>query len=187
MVTAATVWRGLAARRTHTVKKFFPLAQHPLGGETLAHRRGRFGHALAQGRVAHHRIQFAAQRVDVAIGPHQHAVDPFAHDLARPGIAIERHRGQAAGHRFQQSIQAGGGNDKFVDVVRTVSKKVFPQAREFDMGKFKRTTIRGAFGNMVVGRIGNVMVGVRGARSSDPARMWEHLSVQLESVCGGAA
>ena len=84
-------------------------------------------------------------------------------------------------------IQAGGGNDKFVDVVRTVSKKVFPQAREFDMGKFKQTTIRGAFGNMVVGRVGNVMVGVRGARSTDPTRMWAHLSVQLESVCGGTA
>ncbi len=77
--------------------------------------------------------------------------------------------------------------DTFVEVVRTVSRKVFPQAREFDMGKFKQTTIRGAFGNIVVGRVGNVMVGVRGARSSDPARMWQHLSVQLESVCGGPA
>ena len=80
-----------------------------------------------------------------------------------------------------------GAEEKFVEVVRTVGRKVFPQAREFDMGKFKRTTIRGAFGNIVVGRVGNVMVGVRGARSSDPLRMWEHLSVQLESVCGGAA
>lgn len=98
------------------------------------------------------------------------------------------------GRAGQPAMQPGGaaippastGHD-FVDVVRTASRKVFTQAREFDMGKFNRCTIRGAFGNVVVGRVGNVMVGVRGACSIDPLRMWERISVELESVCGGAA
>jgi len=83
-----------------------------------------------------------------------------------------------------QSTEARGG---FIEVVRTIGRKVFPQASEFDMGKFRRCTLRGAFGNIVVGRVGNVMVGVRGPQSADPLRMWERLSVELENVCRGAA
>ncbi len=72
----------------------------------------------------------------------------------------------------------------FVDVVRTVSGKVFPQAREFDMGKLSRCTIRSKQGNVVVGKVGNVVVGARGAASGEPDRMWERVAQALESVTG---
>ncbi|MDA1196314.1 MAG: hypothetical protein O2894_14185 [Planctomycetota bacterium] len=90
---------------------------------------------------------------------------------------------EAAGTLIKPAAAAAG----FIEVVRTVGRKVFPQAREFDMGKFKRCTIRGDFGNVVVGRVGNVMVGVRGPQSTDPTRMWDALAMRLESVCGGEA
>jgi hypothetical protein len=72
----------------------------------------------------------------------------------------------------------------FVDVVRTVSGRVFPQAREFDMGKLSRCTIRSRQGTVVVGKVGNVVVGARGAASSEPERIWERVAQGLESVTG---
>jgi len=78
-------------------------------------------------------------------------------------------------------------NEGFVGVVRTVSGKVFPQAREFDMGKFSRCTIRSAHGNVVVGRIGHVVVGLRAPSSREPSRTWERLAHALESVTGRVA
>ena len=107
--------------------------------------------------------------------------------LRRDGSLMTHGTAGAADEQSEGTLIQASSDDSFVEVVRTVGRKVFPQAREFDMGKFKRCTIRGKTGNIVVGRIGNVMVGVRGACSADPLRMWEHLSVQLESVCGSAA
>ncbi len=75
----------------------------------------------------------------------------------------------------------------FVEVVRTVSGKVFPRAREFDMGKFSRCTIRSAHGNVVVGRVGHVVVGLRAPSASQPSRTWERLAHALESVTGRVA
>ncbi len=82
---------------------------------------------------------------------------------------------------------AAAPDSGFVDVVRTISAKVFPQAREFDMGKFRRCTIRSRHGNVMVGKIGNVMVGARAPSSSEPTRTWERLASALESVTGRAA
>ena len=39
----------------------------------------------------------------------------------------------------------------------------------------------------VVGRIGNVMVGVRGAATTEPLRLWERVSADLERVANGKA
>ncbi len=107
--------------------------------------------------------------------------------LRRDGSVVTHATAGGAGEESAGTlIQPTSAGKTFIDVVRTVGRKVFPQATEFDMGKFKRCTIRGATGNVVVGRVGNVMVGVRGARSEEPVRMWDRLSVALESVCGGA-
>jgi hypothetical protein len=72
-----------------------------------------------------------------------------------------------------------------LEVVRGVATHVFPQARELDLGKFKRCTIRGRFGHIIVGRLGPALGGVRGPRSAEPLRMWEQVAVELEGVARG--
>ena len=39
----------------------------------------------------------------------------------------------------------------------------------------------------IVGRIGNVMVGARGATTTEPLRLWEQVSSSLERVANGKA
>ena len=77
------------------------------------------------------------------------------------------------------------GEAPFVGLVRTVTRSVFAQAGEFDMGKFKRFTIRGGFGNVVIGRVGTVMVGARAATTTEPLRLWEQITQNLEGVARG--
>jgi hypothetical protein len=129
--------------------------------------------------------------------------DPVVQGLVEEGVmdevAILRRDGSLITHANALGVRGGGEEGggtalqpgspeaRFIDVVRTVSRKVFPHAGEFDMGKFKRCTIQGAFGSVVVGRIGNVMVGVRTRWTAEPARTWERLAVELENVCGRAA
>jgi len=124
--------------------------------------------------------------------------DPVAQALVSTGavdeIVLLRRDGTVVTHVSPVGVRAEAGatvpgadseEPGFVELVRTVTGKVFRQAAEFDMGKFKRFTIRGGFGNVVVGRIGNVMVGVRGATTTEPLRLWEHVSADLERVANG--
>ena len=126
--------------------------------------------------------------------------DPVAQSLVSKGPADEivllRRDGSVVTHVSRSGDDGDGdatepGSDSeesgFIELVRTVTGKVFRQAAEFDMGKFKRFTIRGGFGNLVVGRIGNVMVGVRGAATTEPLRLWERVSADLERVANGKA
>lgn len=119
-----------------------------------------------------------------------HASPLGVHGESRGGAAtdaaddeVDETAGTLLGAPVSHAEPAGG----FVDVVRTVSGKVFPQAREFDMGKLSRCTIRSRQGNVVVGKVGNVTVGARGAASREPTRMWERLAHALESVTGRSA
>lgn len=74
----------------------------------------------------------------------------------------------------------GPGDQGLVGVLRTVSSKVLPQATEFDLGKFRRCTIQGRFGNVVIGRIDHLLVGARGQSADEPLRLWKRVCRALE-------
>ena len=93
---------------------------------------------------------------------------------------------EASGTLLQPGV-ARAPSQHFVDVVRTVGRKVFPRARDLDMGKFKQCTLRGAFGTVVVGRVCNVLVGIRGQQSSDPLKQWTQIQLELENLAGGVS
>jgi hypothetical protein len=77
------------------------------------------------------------------------------------------------------------GNGGLVDVVRIVATKVFPQAREFDMGRFNRCTVQGSLGNVVIGPVGHLLAGARCRTSVEPLRMWERVRMTIEDASGG--
>jgi len=97
---------------------------------------------------------------------------------------VEPGTDECAGTLIGVAAARSGEKESFVDVVRTVSGKVFPQAREFDMGKLTRCTIRSRQGHVVVGKVGNVVVGARGPANREPERLWETVAHELESVTG---
>jgi hypothetical protein len=66
-----------------------------------------------------------------------------------------------------------------VGIARAVARRVAPQAREFDLGAFRRCTVQGAFGVIVVGEAGGLVVGAR-ARVADPARLWERVMLGFD-------
>jgi hypothetical protein len=70
-----------------------------------------------------------------------------------------------------------------VGVARTVARDVAPRAREFDLGAFKRCTVQGGFGTIVVGEIAGWVVGAR-SRGREPLRLWEGMTVALEAETG---
>lgn len=75
-----------------------------------------------------------------------------------------------------------------VGVVRTVARTISTQAREFDLGAFKRCAIQGPFGHVVVGRVSNVIAGVRRkSRSGESSRLWDRVAVKLEGATEGSA
>jgi hypothetical protein len=73
-----------------------------------------------------------------------------------------------------------------IGVARTVARDVAPRAREFDLGDFKRCTVQGGFGTIVVGEIGGWVVGAR-SRGREPLRLWERMTVALEGEAGGTS
>jgi hypothetical protein len=73
-----------------------------------------------------------------------------------------------------------------VDVARTVAHTISQYARELDLGGFKRCSIEGGFGHVVVGEVGSVVAGVRWRATTEPQRQWERVTVGLEgSLRGG--
>ncbi|MDJ0976701.1 MAG: hypothetical protein QNJ98_19755 [Planctomycetota bacterium] len=75
-----------------------------------------------------------------------------------------------------------------VGVVRTVARTISQQAREFDLGAFKRCAIEGPFGHVVVGRVSNVITGVhRASRSGESTRLWERVAVKLDGATHGGS
>jgi hypothetical protein len=74
-----------------------------------------------------------------------------------------------------------------VDLVRTVATKVYPQARELDLGRFDRCTIQGHTSNVVIGRIGTFLTGARCPTQREAHRMWDSVQLALEDGSGGDA
>lgn len=72
--------------------------------------------------------------------------------------------------------------DGLVRVARSVARTVTQQAREFDLGAFRRCSIQGPFGQIVVGRTGNTIASAHHRLALEPLRLWERLALALEGA-----
>lgn len=77
--------------------------------------------------------------------------------------------------------EMGGG---LVDVARIVARTVSRYARDLDLGAFRRCTIESPDGLVAVGEIGGMLAGARWRRGSEPQRLWERITVDLEGALG---
>lgn len=104
---------------------------------------------------------------------------------------LDESEGEDAGKSRRKvllDIEDGDEEAGLVGVVRTVARTISQQAREFDLGAFKRCAIEGPFGHVVVGRVSNVIAGVRRKRrSGEAARLWDRVAVKLEGASEGSA
>ena len=61
-----------------------------------------------------------------------------------------------------------------------VARGLGRQVRELDLGAFRRCTIEGPFGVLIVGEVAGVVAAVRHRPGHEPHRVWERLTVALE-------
>ncbi len=93
---------------------------------------------------------------------------------------------ESAKRRVEQHAPEEGEESGLARVVGTIARAVSKQAREMDLGGFKRCSIQGPFGLVVAGRVNTVIAGARTAsRMREPARLWESVSVKIDGVGGG--
>lgn len=85
-------------------------------------------------------------------------------------------------------VHAGGpaeGADEdagLVAVIRAVARTVTTQAREFDLGRFQRCVLDGAFGLVICGRWHGVIAAARRANRQEPLLAWERLCRRLDGA-----
>lgn len=65
-------------------------------------------------------------------------------------------------------------------IAAAVARTVARQVREFDLGTFKRCTLEGPFGVILVGEVAGVMAAGRRRAGLEPHRVWERLTLALE-------
>lgn len=105
---------------------------------------------------------------------------PIEVAMIQRGGSIVAHARTPNGESSDEATEDGG----LVDITRTVSRTVSRHAREFDLGSFKSVTIQGSFGLVTVGEVGGVVTAARWRSSAEPQRLWERVTVQLESTLG---
>ncbi len=88
--------------------------------------------------------------------------------------------------KVEQTTPEDGEETGLTGVVGTIARAVSQQAREMDLGGFKRCSIQGPFGLVVAGRVNSVIAGARSAsRMEEPTRLWDRLSIKIDGVGGG--
>jgi hypothetical protein len=117
-----------------------------------------------------------------------------AKEMVRRGDAEEvvvlRHGGALVAHASSEGLEetptAEGeppAEDEargVVGIARSVARVVIRQVREFDLGGFKRCTVQGSFGTVIVGELGGAVVAARQRGAIEPLRLWERVTVGLE-------
>jgi hypothetical protein len=104
-------------------------------------------------------------------------------------VAIVRRSGALIAHAGGEETQQvdPSAEDKVPEkglpgVAAGIARTVARQARELDLGAFKRCTIQGPFGIVVVGEVGGVLAAARHRAGVEPLRLWERLTVALEGA-----
>jgi tetratricopeptide (TPR) repeat protein len=86
----------------------------------------------------------------------------------------------AAGEGAEEKSEAPVVETALAGVGRAVARTIKVQARELEMGRFRRFVVEGPFGVMVVEDAAGGVVAARGKRGSDPLRLAERLAVAVE-------
>ena len=95
----------------------------------------------------------------------------LAHGTPEGGLITEAH-----------DAEDNEDRDGLVRVARSVARTITQQAREFDLGAFRRCSIQGPFGQIVVGRTGNNIASAHHRLAVEPLRLWERLALALEGA-----
>lgn len=108
---------------------------------------------------------------------------PLSHAEMVRGDDDDADRGKVVVHdTSEEEAQAAG----LGVVARTISNTVSKQARDLDLGAFKRCSIQGPFGLVVVGSVSNVVAAARRRTGAgEPLHLWERVSVALDGVSRG--
>ncbi len=102
-------------------------------------------------------------------------------------VAILRTNGAVIAYRSKHEADPDDEQDPaLVAIARHVNKTVSRYAREFDLGAFKRCTVLGPEGHLIVGRVGNVVAGARARTSVEAGRVWDRVRIRLEGALKGA-
>lgn len=101
-------------------------------------------------------------------------------------VAIDR-SGALIGHAAGVNAPAGEAGDDdsaLAGVARAVARTIKLQARELELGAFKRCVVEGPFGVMVVADAAGGVVAARAGRGVDPHRLADRLSVAVDGIRG---
>lgn len=100
-------------------------------------------------------------------------------------LAVVRRSGVLVAHAGPDAATEPGAEERIPErglpgVAAAVARTVARQVREFDLGAFKRCTLEGPFGVIVVGEVAGVMAAGRRRAGLEPHRVWERLTLALE-------
>jgi len=100
--------------------------------------------------------------------------------IVRRSGSLVAHSGGPQGHWTSEAgvethVEAG-----MPGIASAVARTLGRQVRELDLGAFKRCTIEGPFGVVVVGEAAGVVAAVKTTPAHEPHRVWERLTVALE-------
>jgi hypothetical protein len=114
-------------------------------------------------------------------------------DAAEEAVVIDRSGAvvASAGERSGVAPAADDGTESaasadtgLAGVASVVARTVKVQARELEMGPFRRCIVEGPFGVMVVADAAGGVVAARGRRGTDPHRLAERVAIAIEGVRG---
>jgi hypothetical protein len=109
---------------------------------------------------------------------------------AEEAVAIDR-SGTLVGTTAPQAAPAADGSktdeSALAGVARAVARTIKVQARELELGGFRRFVVEGPFGVMVVADAAGGVVAAKGRRGTDPLRLSERLAVALDGTRGKKA
>ncbi len=108
-------------------------------------------------------------------------------ETADEAVAIDR-SGALVGHAGRPGTAAGSTDSDedsaLAGVARAVARTIKVQARELEMGAFRRCIVEGPFGVMVVADASGGVVAARAGRGVDPHRLSDRLAVAVDGIRG---
>lgn len=101
--------------------------------------------------------------------------------IVRRTGALVAHSGGEAGHWTSEEGTEVLPDQGIPGIASAVARSLGRQVRELDLGAFKRCTIEGPFGVVIVGEAAGVVAAVKSKPGHEPHRVWERLTVALEA------
>ena len=114
-----------------------------------------------------------------------HAEEAVAID--RSGTIVGTTAPTAAAPAGDAGAAAVESESALAGVARAVARTIKVQARELELGGFRRFVVEGPFGVMVVADAAGGVVAAKGRRGTDPLRLSERLAVALDGTRGKKA